>query len=111
MKEFTGKPTRVFVVWEPVLPTDWSAPATAALMRISDPRAAQFWDKQRIVSHRMGEHDKDSIVWDQIYVYAPGELWDASPPHSIYDGRPVVEVIEPARSAIKAAQLKAHSRM
>ncbi len=80
-------------------------------MRISDPRAVQFWDKQRLVSHTMGEHDKNSIVWDQLSVYAPGELWEtAVPPHSIYDGRTVVEAIEPARAAIKEAQLKARSR-
>ena len=35
----------MFVIWEPVLPTDWSSPSTATLRRISDSRAAQFWDK------------------------------------------------------------------
>jgi len=50
-------------VWEPVLPTDWGAPSTSALKRIDGPPTFQFWDKERLLSHRMGEHDKDSIVF------------------------------------------------
>jgi hypothetical protein len=64
LKEFPGKPVHAFVVWEPVLPTDWGAPSTAALNRISDGRVAQYWDKHRLVSKSMGERDKKSIVWD-----------------------------------------------
>ena len=44
-------PWRVFVIWQPVLPTDWSAASTAALRRVSDLRATHFWDKDRLVSH------------------------------------------------------------
>jgi hypothetical protein len=100
LTDFTGKPVRAFVVWEPVLPTDWGPPSTAALKRISDSRAVQFWDKDRLVSHRMGERDKDSIVWDQIAVFAPGVSWENGPPQSVWADRPVVRVMEPARSAI-----------
>jgi len=35
---------RVFVVWEPVLPTDLGAPSTTTLNRLSDPRVSQYWD-------------------------------------------------------------------
>ena len=35
---------RVFVVWEPILTTDWSPPTTFALHRIPDLRAQQYWD-------------------------------------------------------------------
>lgn len=93
------------MVWEPVLPTDWGAPSTAALKRISDSRAVQFWDKNRLISHRMGEHDKNSIVWDHIAVYAPGAIWDESPPPAAYADGPVVKVEEPARSAIALSGL------
>jgi hypothetical protein len=98
LKEFPGKPVRAFVVWEPVLPTDWGALSTAVLRRISDGRAAQYWDKDRLVSKFMGEHDGESIVWDHIAVYAPGARWDQKP--ALFAGGPVVKVVAPAREAI-----------
>jgi hypothetical protein len=100
-----GKPVRVFVVWEPVLPTDWAAPSTAALRRIADARATQFWDKRRLVSRSMGEHDRRSVVWDFIAVYKHGAVWSDHPPQAIYEGGPVVRVTEPAREALAQALL------
>ena len=94
---------RAFVVWEPVLPTDWSSPSTAALRRISDSRAAQFWDERRLISHAMGEHNRRSIVWDYIAVYPAGAIWNERPPQALYSGGPVVDVTEPARSALSRA--------
>jgi hypothetical protein len=103
MEELAGKPVRVFVVWEPVLPTDWTAPSTAALGRISGSRAQQFWDRGRLISHSMGEHNRRSIVWDHIGVYRAGALWNDHPPEALYRGGPVVRVIGPARAAIARA--------
>jgi hypothetical protein len=94
---------RVFVVWEPVLPTDWGSPSTAALRRISDSRAAQFWDKERLISRSMGEHDRRSVVWDHIAVYPTGAIWRGRPPKALYEGGPVVKVIDPARAALAHA--------
>jgi hypothetical protein len=93
----------VFVVWEPVLPTDWGAPSTATLKRVSDQRAIQFWDNGRLLSRAMGEHDKKSIVWDQIIVYPPDAVWKQVPPEPFYRGGPVIHVIDPARVAIGQA--------
>lgn len=111
MRELGGKPVRVFVVWEPVLATDWSSPSTAALSRLSDNRAEQFWDKDRLISHSMGEHDRQSIVWDHIAVYPSGAVWEHSPPPGIYHGNPVVRVKEAAREAIAQALARAESRI
>ncbi len=36
---------RVFVIWEPVLLTDWAAPSTASLARVPDSRVQQYWDR------------------------------------------------------------------
>ena len=77
--------------------------STAALKRISDPRAVQFWDEGRLLSRAMGEHDKDSIVWDQILVYAPDTVWDRIPPKPLWKAGPVLEVIGPARGALTRA--------
>ncbi|HZQ53241.1 MAG TPA: hypothetical protein VFB14_13645 [Bryobacteraceae bacterium] len=101
--EFSGKPVRVFVVWEPVLPTDWGAPSTATLRRISDSRTRQFWDRKRLISHSMGEHNRRSVVWDYIAVYPAGVAWTDRPPHALYNGGPVVRVEEPAREALAQA--------
>jgi len=108
LREFAGKPVRIFVVWEPVLPTDWSSPSTSTLGRISDRRASQYWDRHRLISHLMGEHDRHSIVWDHIAVYPPGVTWKDAPPEAIYQGGPVVEVAGQARAALTEA-LKATS--
>ena len=94
---------RAFVVWEPVLPTDWLSPSTLALRRISHTRTAQFWDKGRLISHSMGEHDRRSVVWDYIAVFAAGAVWEDHPPQALYQGKPVVQVTEPARVALTQA--------
>lgn len=91
------------MVWEPVLPTDWAAPSTAALKRISDMRTAQFWDRKRFISHLMGEHDRRSVVWDRVAVYPPGLVWEERPPRALYEGGPVVKVTDSVRAAIAQA--------
>ena len=92
---------RVFVIWEPVLPSDLFAPSTSTLQRISDLRVSQYWDKGRLLSRLIGERDHDSIVWDIVAVYEPGKLWDQKPPEPAYSGGAVVEVIDEARVAIR----------
>jgi hypothetical protein len=96
---------RVFVIWEPVLPSDLFAPSTASLKRISDARVSQYWDKPRLVSHLMGETDHDSIVWDIVAVYQPGQTWGQRPPAPIYSRGPVFDVIDETKIALRA-QLK-----
>lgn len=98
---------RAFIIWEPVLLTDWSSPSTAALSRISDARATQFWDKGRLISHSMGEHDRRSVMWDYIAVYAAGTVWQDGPPQALYRGGPVVRVTDAARAAlVQALQMR-----
>jgi len=94
---------KVFVIWEPVLPTDLASPSTRTLARISDPKASQYWDKERLISRSLGETDNNSIVWDYVAVHQPGKLWDKAPPEPIYSSVPVVEVIDETREAIQKA--------
>jgi hypothetical protein len=98
------------VVWEPVLVTDWAQPSNRVLRRIYDSRALQFWDKERLVSHAMGEHDRKSVVWDRIAVYASGALWTDQPPLASYSGGPVVRVTDAARDAVTSALQKGQNR-
>ena len=94
---------KTLVVWEPVLDSDWGAPSSGTLARISAATALQFWDKGRLVSHSMGEHDDKSIVWDHIEIYPPGVVWAQAPPQPLYRGGPVYQVVEPVRAALTEA--------
>ena len=85
---------RVFVIWEPVLATDLTGPSTVTLRRIHDRRVTQYWDRDRALSHAMGEHDRRSVVWDYIAVYKPEQTWTDTPPQPEFKGRPVVRYIE-----------------
>jgi hypothetical protein len=100
MAELGTKRVRIFVVWEPVLFTDWASPSTTTLGRISNDGAVQFWDKERLVSHSLGEHDRRSIVWDHIAVYPAGAAWEDGPPRPLYEDGPVVRVLDETRAAL-----------
>jgi hypothetical protein len=89
---------RVFVIWEPVLPTDLAAPSTMTLKRINDSRASQFYDKDHLVSNSIGE---EGLVWDYLAVYPQGKLWEKGPPEPTYSHAPVVNAIDETREAIK----------
>ena len=89
------------MVWEPVLATDLAAPSTASLARVPDLRVAQYWDRKRTLSHLMGEHNRASVVWDYIAVYAPGTTWEETPPKPVYSAHPVRDVIEGAKDTIQ----------
>jgi hypothetical protein len=101
LHEIDTKDVRVFVVWEPVLATDFTAPSTAALARIPDVRAAQYWDRKRTLSHLLGEHNRSTVMWDHIAVYAPGTIWQATLPKPVYSDNPVRDVIDGAKDSIQ----------
>jgi hypothetical protein len=98
----------VFAVWEPILPTDWSAPTTFALRRLSDRRVRQLWDKEHYMAKAMAKsRDRGSnpaccnrrgVLWDLMAVYPAGAIWGQSLPPAIVFNGPVVRVI--ARSKI-----------
>jgi hypothetical protein len=50
LKQTQSDSVRVFVVWEPMLPTDWYRPTRPTLKRVSDTRAVQFWDKSHLIA-------------------------------------------------------------
>ena len=99
--EINSKSVRVFVIWELVLATDFTAPSTAALARIPDLRASQYWDRKRALSHLLGERNRSTVVWDYIAVYAPGTVWQDAPPKPVYSDHPVRDVIGGAKDAIQ----------
>lgn len=84
-----GDNIRVFAVWEPMLPTDWSRPGTPVLARLSDPRVIQVWDQDHLLAGLMekgaaGIHPaccrRKGVWWDVIAAYPPASKWTASAP-------------------------------
>lgn len=94
MQDEENQDIHVFVVWEPVLPTDWLAPSTATLSRVPDVRARQYWDRGRLLSKAMGETGRRSIVWDRVLVYNRGVTWSDTPPAAVVSAGPVVEAAD-----------------
>jgi hypothetical protein len=99
LKRHPGSNVRVFVIWEPILPTDWNKPMSVVLHRLSDTRAIQIWDKQHQVAGPMEESAPDQhlgcckrngTLWDIIAVYPPGAQWTDSLPASEFFAGPVV---------------------
>jgi hypothetical protein len=84
-----GSGLRVFVIWEPVLSTDWGTPAQALTANVPDRRAVQFYDRERRLSAMLGgaAHSESlardrriafrmkDVIWDTALVYPPGASW------------------------------------
>ena len=96
----------MFVVWEPVLASDWAPPNAAAQARIGDLRVRQFWDRPLRLSDAIRAADdpkvlgekrlKGPIVWDYVAVFPPGVRWDDRYPVPEYAGAPVLDIIQDA---------------
>jgi hypothetical protein len=93
-----GDNIRVFAVWEPMLPTDWSRPNTRVLARLLDPRVIQVWDKDHLLAGLMekgapGRHPScctlNGAWWDVIAAYPPASKWTASAPALIFSMAPL----------------------
>jgi hypothetical protein len=94
-------------VWEPILPTDYSSPGTAVLARLSDPRVAQYWDKNHLFAEQLGRklesdtgHPKPNcctrkgIQWDEVAVYDQNAHWDGQLPRAVFLNGPVIHAAD-----------------
>ena len=104
---------RVFVVWEPILATDWSPPSTFALNRIRDVRARQFWDVDRVVAKRLAADarppqptedccNESGVLWDLAAVYPRGAMWEDKLPTAVVFNGPVIDITSAIESALAA---------
>ena len=93
---------RVFVVWEPVLFTDWRAPGAGTVRRIPDARVTQFWDQRRTLSQAIR---RGPVVWDYVAIYPPGVRWGDAYPAAQFSGAPVVRVSDDFRRQLGAMGL------
>lgn len=96
----------VLVVWEPILPTDWQKPTSDTLARISDARAAQFWDPTHTVAREIEQDSPPSAAlpppyccqsqgfyWDMALIYSPGAVWNTKLPIPQFRDGTVVRVV------------------
>jgi len=85
-----------------MLPSDWYRPTRPTLKRLSDSRAAQFWDKSHLIAAQVKEqlqqfHGKDPSccedgghLWDMAALYPPDVRWSESAP--AFDDGPVYRI-------------------
>jgi hypothetical protein len=108
----------VLVVWEPVIRTDLAPPTTATLSRISDSRATQYWDHDRVLSTYLVSvaranpnwlrpqdrerltRDDGFIVWDAALAFPVGSRWDSTLPQPLFYGGPVAQEVDSIRAAL-----------
>ena len=109
LKRNRSASVRVLVVWEPMLPTDWSKPSGMVQSRISDPRVVQFWDKGHLVAKELKQQfpssqmlcsQRSGILWDVAALYPPKVEWGASTP--VYFGGAVLDVADDVRQHLSA---------
>jgi len=98
----------IFVIWEPILASDWSRPTRPVLGRIPDSRVKQFWDKGHIVAKQLDGQlstvqpsccRHQGTLWDLVALYPKGAHWGATP--TFVDG-PVVKVEQQLTNAVQA---------
>jgi hypothetical protein len=101
LKGHRSADVRVLAVWEPILFTDFSEPASMVLRRLSDPRVLHFWDANHLVAEQLARYSDPSqnqpacctqqgTLWDLAAVYPPGTLWEQRLPHALVFGGPVI---------------------
>src|SRR3981189_3014652 len=96
---------RVLVVWEPILPTDWSAPSSSTLRRMPDSRVRQFYDPNHLVAGRLKEIAprkpptpapnccvRNGFYWDEAILYPRQVHWKEEPVSDYWNG-PVLRII------------------
>ena len=99
LKQRQSDKLTVLVVWEPILPSDWSRPTRPVMARIPDTRVIQFWDRDHVIAKQLSAqlHTKEpsccrrsGTLWDLVALYPKGANWNDSEPTYI-DG-PVMKV-------------------
>ncbi len=97
-----------------MLPTDWSAPATSVLRRLSDRRVQQYWDPNHVLATQMKTDARppqpeqeccvrSGILWDLAAVYAPGAIWSETMPPAVMFNGPVIDVASAIEEALRRA--------
>jgi hypothetical protein len=102
---------RIFVVWQPMLSSDWLPPISMVLRRVHDRRTQQYWDPNHLVAEQMKRDaappqpvpdccERLGVLWDLAAVYPKGASWgERLPPAVVFTG-PVVDIASDIERAI-----------
>jgi hypothetical protein len=105
---------RIFVVWQPMLASDWLPPLTMVLRRVHDNRVRQYWDPNHLLADQMKRDarppqpepdccERLGVLWDLAAVYPKGASWgDQLPPAVVFNG-PVVDIASEIERALSAS--------
>ena len=83
LEDFPTADIRVYVVWEPMLPTDKFRMSRSGL--IDDERATHYKDDLQISGRWFGEAyggpggSELRVAWDMAYVFGPEATWEEQP--------------------------------
>jgi hypothetical protein len=103
-----------------MLPTDWAAPPSSVLGRLSDRRVQQYWDPNHLLATQMKRDAhtpqpvqdcciRSGVLWDLAAVYGRGSTWsEQMPPATVFNG-PVVDVIDAIEDALGSGRSGARS--
>lgn len=111
LERHADTPVRVFAVWQPMLATDFAAPVTFVLGRMSDRRVQQYWDPDHQLAKRMAADarapqpepeccERSGILWDLAAVYGREARWDDRMPVATVFTGPVADVTDAMEGAI-----------
>ena len=116
LKQTQSDSVRVFVVWEPMLPTDWYRPTRPTLKRLSDARAVQFWDESHLIAAQVKQQlqqfhgnnpgccEDGGHLWDMAAMYPPGVRWNEAAP--AFDDGPVYRIAPAVQQKISTMRAK-----
>jgi hypothetical protein len=123
LKQNRNPHLRVFAVWEPILPTDYSSPGTGVLARLSDPRVEQYWDKNHLFAERLASRlktdeghpqpnccNRHGIQWDEVAVYDQDVHWDEQLPRAAFLDGPIDRAVGFA-DVVSKLLLRFHSKL
>lgn len=94
MQKHPDAKLQVYVVWEPMLPTDKLRRTRKDL--IPDKRAKHFKDTGRVSGTWFSRNMKNcpslgEVAWDAFYLYGKDAKWDEVPEPTLSCGTPVVK--------------------
>ncbi len=95
---------RVYVVWEPMLPTDAFRMTRSGL--VHDKRATHYKDDQQISGKWFSETfgaagvSPPSVAWDIAYVFGPEATWEEEPGPMLASGAAVIHKAKELMEAI-----------
>jgi hypothetical protein len=101
-----------------MLLTDWSAPSSSVLRRLSDGRVQQYWDPNHVLATQMKRDARppqpvedccvrSDILWDLAAVYPPGSVWSDRMPTAVVFNGPVVDVIDAIEETLVPSRARA----